>query len=419
MASTGALTLAAGDGSVNEHVAGEGAPAPLVAGSVTAKALYAAWSGERTIIVDSPPGSGKTELCTTVAAHLARRSDLTVTIAAATRDQVVATANRLATQLPAENIVVTLRGAHLDLTAGIQVRASTTAGGRGGSDAGRTVELRTLAHCGLLPPACDILIVDEAYQSTFALVSRAAAGAAAVLLIGDPGQIGPVVTADTAAWEHRRLGPHRRAPEAFANIGTPTNLYLTTTWRLGAQSAHTLAPLYGFTWMSGRGDRRLDGLNEIESFQLAPTATCYDPDTLTIVAEHAAALCDTTLIDHRGRRTLDPDDVAVIVSHNAQASGISGLLASMGINGVTVGTADRLQGGQWPAVVAIDPFLAGHDGLSAHALSLGRLCTMASRHTTHLSWFHDGQWETAIGDATISGGLATAAKTVRRRLCAT
>jgi hypothetical protein len=46
------------------------------------------------------------------------------------------------------------------------------------------------------------------------------------------------------------------------------------------------------------------------------------------------------------------------------------------VEGVTVGTADSLQGGQWAAVVALDP-LTGVEGLAVHAMSTGRLCVMS------------------------------------------
>ena len=71
------------------------------------------------------------------------------------------------------------------------------------------------------------------------------------------------------------------------------------------------------------------------------------------------------------------------------------LLRGREVDGVTVGTADSLQGGQWAAVVALDP-LTGADGHAPHALSPGRLCVMASRHYAHLTWVHDGAWRDAL-----------------------
>ncbi|MDA8358251.1 MAG: hypothetical protein M0Z95_18625, partial [Actinomycetota bacterium] len=48
-----------------------------------------------------------------------------------------------------------------------------------------------------------------------------------------------------------------------------------------------------------------------------------------------------------------------------------------------------------------------------HSTSLGRLAVMLSRHTHHLSWVHDGQWESyLVGRAT----SVQRARTVRRLL---
>lgn len=398
-----------------------GTPAPLVPDSAAAKALFAIWSGERIVIVDSPPGAGKTELFATVVAHLTQRSDLSVVGAMATRDQVIGNANRLTTQMPATRVNVGMNGATAaDFVDGIEIRSrALSAGGSGtGGLPAHHAELRTLASCAMVgAPNCDVLVVDEAYQSTFAQVAKAAAWASQVLLIGDPGQIGPVVTVDTSGWERRRLAPHHRAPDGFAKIGKPVRINLDSTWRLGPRSTAALGPLYDFGFESSRPERTLFGLDEIESFEVNEPANPYDPAMLKVVAEHAAALCDATLVDDSGERSLEPSDVAVVVSHNAQVSGISGLLTSMGVHGVTVGTADRLQGGQWHAVVAIDPFVGHGDGLSPHTLSLGRLCVMASRHATHLSWFHDGQWAKAIDDAELPAKVSAQAKAVRSSLC--
>ena len=70
------------------------------------------------------------------------------------------------------------------------------------------------------------------------------------------------------------------------------------------------------------------------------------------------------------------------------------LLRGRDVDGVTVGTADSLQGGQSAAAVTLDP-LTGADGHAPHALSPGRLCVMASRHYAHLTWVHDGAWRDA------------------------
>ena len=95
-----------------------------------------------------------------------------------------------------------------------------------------------------------------------------------------------------------------------------------------------------------------------------------DPGMLAAVADRAHALLGATLVTDTGRPRLEPADVAVVVSHNAQASVVHALLRGRDVDGVTVGTADSLQGGQWAAVVALDP-LTGAEGLPAHAASPG------------------------------------------------
>ena len=46
-------------------------------------------------------------------------------------------------------------------------------------------------------------------------------------------------------------------------------------------------------------------------------------------------------------------------------------------------------------MIAVDP-LASAATVSDHHLALGRLCVMASRHMTHLTWVHSGDWRELI-----------------------
>jgi hypothetical protein len=354
-----------------------------------------------------------TRTIVTIAAHLGQRSPLKVVIGTPTRAQAFATAARLCEQMPAEKVVLAMnRVAQGDAPEGVTVAPSAA------PEVG-SVQVRTLASCQRKgsAPKCDVFIIDESYQATYALASVATSYADQVLLVGDPGQIGPVVTADTTAWEPLRIAPHRRAPEAFAHIGNPVRMNLDATWRLGQRTAEAIAPLYPFAFRSARPDRHIEGVREIEPLIVPAADTPYDPVVLAQVAEQAAALSEATLVEGDQRTKLRPEDVAVVVSHNAQVSGVHGQLHAIGVEGVEVGTADRLQGGEWHAVVALDPFI-GHEGLSPHTLSPGRLCVMASRHATHLSWMHDGKWALAIAEADMPERLAKQSLSVRQRLCA-
>lgn len=384
-------------GPPTEALAPVPAPDLLVPGSTTAKALYSVWSGVPVTVVDAPPGAGKTYLAATVAAHLAA-AGFGVRVATPTRAQAASFARRLAGQVDPGRIEVAVKDLPVGSLPAGMVRGKWRAG-----PAGRPlVTVTTVASAALAPPQTDVMIVDEAYQATFADVSRAADGARQLLLVGDPGQIGPVVSIDTGLWDHLPHPPFRRAPECFALLADARSLRFGTSRRLGPATVEAIAPLYDFEFASGRPHSvasRVDGtpLAEIEAFRAPAAAHADDPALLSVLAARAAGLVGVDL----ARRvrvvgggttetlwTAEASDVAVIVSRNSQAAMVRGLLHAAAADEVTVGTADKLQGGEWPLVVALDP-AAGGVG-DDHSTSPGRLAVMASRHTHHLTWVHDG-----------------------------
>ena len=81
----------------------------------------------------------------------------------------------------------------------------------------------------------DVCIVDEAWQMTYADLGGLGPLSAQVVLVGDPGQIAPVVTGDCQRWQGWPSGPQQAAPEALvaAYPDAVTRLRLSCTWRLG------------------------------------------------------------------------------------------------------------------------------------------------------------------------------------------
>lgn len=141
----------------------------------------------------------------------------------------------------------------------------------------------------------------------------------------------------------------------------------------------------------------LDGfrLPEVAHLDLGSGNDPFDPDMLSAVADRAVDLLSGTYVDVSGvRHTLEGRDVAVVVSRNAQRAYVN---AKIGELGITVGTADSLQGGQWPAVVALDPMI-GYDTATPHSMSVGRLCVMLSRQMAHVTWVHGNNWRKALED---------------------
>ena len=100
----------------------------------------------------------------------------------------------------------------------------------------RTVAATAGASAGRDAPPIGLLVVDEAYQVTFADVLSASAKAEQILLVGDPGQIGPVTTSNPAMWQGRPDAPHLRAPEVFGRRDDAVNLHLDASYRLGPDS---------------------------------------------------------------------------------------------------------------------------------------------------------------------------------------
>ena len=397
-----------------------GTPRPLTPGSTAAQALYHAWSGERIVVIDSPPGAGKSELIVSLAAHLSVNAGLRVCIATPTRAQALALTERCLSQMAAKTVTLSMSGLRPD---------QRPPGVGSGDDTERKVSIRTIANLAFSTPAdsFDVLLVDEAYQATFASVSVAWNAAPQIVLVGDPGQIGPVVTVDTSLWANNKLQPQAPAPDAFVRMDGAVHLSLGQTWRLGQPSVDVLAPLYDFPFTSARRPTTLhlegERQPEIAHVSSQPAPDHDDPALMRTVADRAVGLLggdlSSEVVDEDGNTTVvswkaAPGDLAVVLSRNSQCAAVNGMLGErLGSgHGVVVGTADRLQGGQWPIVVAADPLAGGVDA-RGHSTSLGRLAVMLSRHTHHLSWVHDGQWESyLVGRAT----SVQRARTVRRLL---
>lgn len=357
-------------------------PASLVPRSVTAKVLARVWRGERLTIVDSPPGGGKTELVVTVVSHLATRASLNVLVATPTKAQALSLTDRLSAQIPLGDIHTEIKGTDSPYVKRL-----------GHSPA---VTITTLAKCKFIDRTpFDVIVVDEAYQATHADVTAASAGINQVLLVGDPGQIGPVVTMDTSIWAGQKDAPHLQAPTVAGRSAETARFSIDRTWRLGPVSAKVVSPIYDFEFSSVGIPRSVvtkDGqsLPEVHSIAVPRASAVDDLRALTVVADRVAELTGSEISGPDGTRTTVDSDIAVVVARNSQVAILTGMLRQRGLE-PTIGTADRLQGGEWPLVVALDPML-GTQGESEHNVSLGRLCVMVSRHNTHLTWVHDDGW---------------------------
>lgn len=375
---------------------------PLVPGSPEASALYHVWRGDDTVVIDSPPGAGKSTLVARLAARLAHGiPDLPITILAPTNRAGEALAARIArsfdnTDDPEAPYLVSLGSGRMN-----QLHERVGPAGSGGRIRVRTVTSASMSGSGNRPRG--LVIVDEAYQCSFVDIATACDSADQILMVGDPGQIGPVITVDTQMFSKTDYPPMTRAPELFSTFENAVRISLPESYRLGEDTVHAIAPIYDFPFTSGRTFHDLRGHEEIETF-VTPTADKPDdPALMDEVVKRVVSLIGATL-DYEDYETgqmvthrITPAHIAVPVAHNAQVTAITARLEARGISDVTVNTADSLQGGQWPVVVGLDP-LAGVKNVTDHHTSLGRLCVILSRHTAHLSFITDEKWADRISD---------------------
>ncbi len=391
-----------------------------------ARALFAVWSGDAAVVIDSPPGAGKTHLITHLAHQLHDRAGMTVAIAAQTRAQAIDVANRsAATGTPTVLHVDAEKGRPRDLDSAVTLTNSRTL------RPGAGVIVATTARWQWVPANrsahFDVLLVDEAYQLTFADLGTLGGIADQFVLVGDPGQIDPVVTGATRRWETLATGPHNPAPSALiaAHGDDVARLRLPQTWRLGPDTTDLLGPLYpALAFTSARPPRHISihgtPLPEFTATARPATGGTADPRVIHTAAQTVRDLLATgTVTTPDGTRPLDPSDVAVIAPHVEQSALAAASLADL--PDVFVGTINQAQGLQREAVVAIHPLL-GHDVTERFALDLGRLCVALSRHRAHVTVITDerspGLLTEALRDQPEHPAFATHATLLSRLLAA-
>lgn len=417
------LDVPVGDTDFTEMVGQGGAVDPhdprLVPGSVAAHCLHSVFSGTPVTIVQSPPGAGKSSLIAAVTNYLLKKTTLSVQIVAPTNNACMELATKIAAVAGPNTVAVKARGR--DVPAGVLDIQDLYLVDSDGHvvQPDRYVSVLTVHTAKIEQPSVDLLISEESYQVTYGNFAEAADNAEQVLMVGDPGQIGPVVTHDVAPWRGIEDAPAARAPEVLARMDARV-LTLPSTFRIGPRSTEAVLPLYPFSFRSERLPKAVDGLEEIERLIVDPALTPLEH--ARILTSRAASLVGQTLRETQMDgsvvvRPLEQEDVCVVAARNNLVAPAAADLASRGLGKVHVGTADSLQGGQWHAVVAMDP-LASARSISQHALDNGRLCVMISRHMSHLTWVHADDWKTRIHEHSRSHIEADRAITVRERLTA-
>ncbi|SDH28532.1 Part of AAA domain-containing protein [Sinosporangium album] len=376
---------------------------PRQAAEAATAAILADYTGggHRGLVVDSPPGAGKTTLVVATAMRLAEAGrDLMVV--AQTNEQVDDLVDRLAGKAPG----VSVGRLHKE---GFQPPERVTRH----SNVTLHNKVDKVQHCQVVVATADKwayvsgrtwpwAIVDEAYQmrsdKLLAVAPLFADGH--TLFVGDPGQLDPFSVVDSERWTGLAWDPMQSAVAVTQRLNDLAVHRLPVSWRLPATAAPVIAdafyPASPFVSGTAHGERRLSlspaaardphdaALEEAASsgwalHELPPRHTVRtDPETAAACAALARRVLErgTTAHDEYGFRPVTPDRVAVGCAHNDQVAAVR----QAGVpDGVTVDTANRLQGREYDVTIVWHP-LSGRRDATAFHLESGRLCVLASRH---------------------------------------
>jgi len=360
------------------------------------------------ITIDAPPGSGKTTALVLTVKHLVSMSPVKIIVVTPTRTQVVELVERLMTVVPASAI-------HIDLTSKADIQPLMAALAYRQQEEGKS----DIAQSSAVPGSVTVstisrqamkshkvtehhcLVVDEAYQVTYGDYSLIERCAEKHIFVGDPGQIGPVVTAPAQLWSSfRNTNPTQRLQDVIrTNTFETTHYSINETWRLGKATTEIVGMLYDFEFESKRPPTQINvggrDLAEIEVVDVHTPLSRLTPDAtdsiklMRKVASRVKDLLDSGEITVNGKtRHVTTNDIAIIAAYNYQVEEASLVLRSQfdSKSQVEVLTADRAQGKEWPIVLAVDPACIP-GGAAAHTFSTGRLAVMLSRHSGHLTWY--------------------------------
>ena len=382
------------------------------ADDAVAAVLRTQWDGVPAVRLDSPPGAGKTGVVERLAVQSMALLHERCMVVTQTNEQAFDLARRFARGFPKLRFVLFVKqdlAVAEDLLgfANLLVARSSRE-----LPAGPCVAISNAARWSWLKEEetepFDLQIVDEAFQLPDYRFQQIAGLARRVVLVGDPGQIDPVISCEVERWRCDPAGPHVSCPKALvARHPEVVRLALPVTRRLVADTVRFVQPAFypelPFEALSGVGTRGLrlrrpterDGLDSALSLSErgASLVQIELPARVTGEADEDLAEAMVALIVRlieRGARVLDDVDgaprearltasmIGVVCAHVSQVNAVRERLPEA-LSEVFVETADRFQGLERRVMLVHHP-LSGRADASAFHLDAGRLCVMLSRH---------------------------------------
>jgi superfamily I DNA and/or RNA helicase len=377
-----------------------------------------------TVIVEAPPGAGKTALVASTVAEAVSRGQM-VAVVTARAFQSYDVARRLVStypDMPVQILQASDRVTPSDLTGLINsgTLLSVTSDVRELSISSgvvvSTVSKMVVSSPDLRDELFDLIIADEAYQIDFrglAPLFPLVGNLGTILLVGDNGQLAPLVMVDTV-----RLSGGSGSASSGAQVhwAAPRELLrqypdlpvvrLPASRRLPRDCVpiiqQSFYPGLPFRATSNRAERRL-GFSARSKGDLIDRALslCAGGAALICIALPALArpsitvdeeLCEfaASLVARilergalwRGRRLLEPDDIACIDPVVRSGAAIRRYLQSKNLptERILCDTPERIQGAERAVTIVRHP-LSGSGPISGFGLDKSRFCVCLSRHT--------------------------------------
>jgi hypothetical protein len=385
-----------------------GPSATALADDAVRAILRTQYDGLAAVRIDSPPGAGKTGVVQRLAVQSLALLGERCMVVTQTNEQAFDLARRCCADFPKLRFVLFLRKdlavpSDLPFLGNLMIVRDT----KSLPQAGPCVVIANAARWSWLDADSgidlfDLQLVDEAFQMPDYRFHQIAWMARRVVLVGDPGQIEPVVTCEIDRWRADPAGPHIASPIALvARHPGIARMALPVSRRLVPDTVSIVQPAFyprlPFTAMSSHGARAIRAATPAVHRSDAPIARIERgasivqvelPEAITgevddeiadaIVASiHRLVLRRITIIDGSAV-ALTPAMIGVVCAHVSQVNAVRERLPGS-MSDVLVETSDRFQGLERAVMLVYHP-LAGRTDADAFHLDAGRLCVMLSRH---------------------------------------
>ncbi|MGC9670618.1 AAA family ATPase [Planosporangium sp. 12N6] len=359
----------------------------------------------RGVVVDSPPGAGKSTLVVRATRAMVESGQLPLMIVAQTNEQVDDLIDRLAGEIPAGVTIGRLSAQSYVPPQRVLAHQNVAIGSKVADLGPALIVIGTAAKWAMLSEGrWPWAIVDEAYQMRSDMLLRIANRFERALFVGDPGQLDPFSVVESERWTGLTWDPMQSAVAVLLrhNPSLPVHR-LPVSWRLPATAAPVVSqafyPFTGFEAGTALGDRRLElstsslGGGPIDAAVEMAASTGWalyelparhtlrtDAEAAAACAELARRVLERGAVAYSERAAegapVTASRIAIGAAHRDQVAVIRSFLGDLD---VTVDTANRLQGREYDVTIVLHP-LSGRRDATAFHLESGRLCVLTSRH---------------------------------------